>query len=134
MSAATELRTGHAWGALADDAAAVGLLEEALAAADVPGASFADARLIEAEEARLYTDRNGDLDERTEHNAGIGVRVLVDGAWGFASLPLDGPGAAGTSTPRAAAVRAVRAACSSSPSPSTYSHPPAPVLPWKELG
>ena len=110
MSAATELHTGHAWGALADDAAAVGLLEEALAAADVPGASFADARLIEAEEARLYTDRNGDLDERTEHNAGIGVRVLVDGAWGFASLPLDGPGAAGATDPRMAAERAVRAA------------------------
>ncbi len=100
----TAAAPAHTWGDLADDAAATGLLERALAAVD--GASFADVRLVEAEELRLYTARGGDLDERSEHSAGIGVRVLVDGAWGFAGVPLD----AGPDAPRLAADRAVRAA------------------------
>ena len=68
----------HAWGGL-DDATARGLLEEALAAATGAGVTFADVRLVEAEEERLYTDLRGELDERREHNAGLGVRVLRDG-------------------------------------------------------
>jgi TldD protein len=77
----------HTWGALADDASARAIIDDALAVADAQ-ASFADVRLIEAEEMRLYAQLGGDADERVEHNAGIGVRVLVDGAWGFASRPL----------------------------------------------
>jgi TldD protein len=77
----------HGWGDLADDPTAAALLDQALA--EVSGdAEFADARLIECEELRLYHSMGSDPDERREHNAGIGVRVLVDGAWGFAARPL----------------------------------------------
>ena len=100
---ATEDRDAHAWGGL-DDATARGLLEQALAAATGAGVTFADVRLVEAEEERLYTDLRGELDERREHNAGLGVRVLRDGVWGFASAPLDGPGTAQAVGRRAVAV------------------------------
>src|SRR6478735_7076530 len=76
--------TAHDWGDLAADAAADAILDEALAAAD-GHCQFADVRLIEAEELRLYTQLGADPDERLEHNLGVGVRVLVDGIWGFAA-------------------------------------------------
>ena len=80
-------QNAHGWGDLADEATAADLLGQALAA--VGGeAQFADVRLIESEELRLYHRAGADPDERIEHNLGIGVRVLVDGAWGFASRPL----------------------------------------------
>ena len=111
MSAsAAPTATAHGWGDLADDAHATRLLEEALAGTDVAGLSFADVRLVEAEELRLYTARSGGLDERSEHTAGIGVRVLVDGAWGFAAVPLSGPGSPGDRAPRLAAEQAVGSA------------------------
>jgi TldD protein len=79
--------TAHDWGSLADDAAATSLIDSALSVAD--GVSeFADVRLIEAEELRLYSQLGADPDERLEHNLGIGVRVLVDGTWGFAARPV----------------------------------------------
>ena len=79
--------TAHDWGEMADDTAAAHLLEQALGA--VAGdVQFADVRLIESEELRLYHRADADPDERLEHNLGLGVRVLVDGAWGFASRPL----------------------------------------------
>ncbi len=81
----------HGWGSLADEAVAVELLEQALQA--VQGeVEFADVRLVECEELRLYHRLAADADERSESNLGIGVRVLVDGAWGFASRPLAGTG------------------------------------------
>jgi TldD protein len=78
--------SAHQWGSLADNEAARGILESALGA--VGRAEFADARLIEAEEMRSYISLGGDPDERIEQNIGIGVRVLVDGQWGFAARPL----------------------------------------------
>ena len=98
----------HAWGGL-DDTTARALLEEALGAATGEGVTFADVRLVEAEEERLYTDLRGELDERREHNAGLGVRVLRDGVWGFASAPLGGPGTARDVARRAVAVAAAAA-------------------------
>ncbi len=79
--------TAHSWGYLADDSVAASIIDDALSAAD-GHAEFADVRLIEAEEMRLYTQLGADSDERLEHNMGIGVRVLVDGTWGFAARPL----------------------------------------------
>ncbi|WP_370615208.1 TldD/PmbA family protein [Mumia sp. Pv 4-285] len=79
--------SAHVWGELADDAVADRIVESALAVAD-GHSEYADVRLIEAEEMRLYTQVGADPDERLEHSRGIGVRVLVDGAWGFASRPL----------------------------------------------
>ncbi|TIH33550.1 TldD/PmbA family protein [Subtercola vilae] len=78
----------HHWGDLANDAAAAELLQFALAALDARGVSYADVRLIEAEELRLYTTLDAGLDERIENNLGVGIRVLVDGSWGFASVPV----------------------------------------------
>src|SRR2546430_15919876 len=60
------------------------LAEAALNAAQVKGASYADVRLDERVQQDV-TVKNGQLaavsDDATE---GLGVRVLVDGAWGFA--------------------------------------------------
>lgn len=79
----------HAWGELADDRTAATMLTRVLAALDVPGVGYADARLVEAEEVRLYSTLESGLDERIEHNLGVGVRVLFNGSWGFASVPID---------------------------------------------
>ena len=51
LAEADHFMTAHTWGSLADDAAAEAILDAALAAAD-GRASYADARLIEAEELR----------------------------------------------------------------------------------
>src|SRR2546430_1356759 len=60
------------------------LVEAALNAAQVKGASYADVRLDERVQQDV-TVKNGQLaavsDDASE---GLGVRVLVDGAWGFA--------------------------------------------------
>ncbi len=77
----------HQWGSLADEGRAAHVLGTALDA--VRGqVDFADIRLIENEELRVYHRTAADADVRRERNLGIGVRVLVDGAWGFASQPL----------------------------------------------
>jgi TldD protein len=69
------------------------------------GASYADARVVRIEREELLL-RNGALDGAdAPEESGIGVRVLVDGAWGFAAVPrTDAAGA------REAAERAVRTA------------------------
>src|SRR2546423_5864595 len=60
------------------------LAEAALNAAQVSGAGYADVRLDERVQQDI-TVKNGQLaavsDDASE---GVGVRVLVDGAWGFA--------------------------------------------------
>ncbi|MFL5940322.1 MAG: PmbA/TldA family metallopeptidase, partial [Gaiellaceae bacterium] len=60
------------------------LCEQAVAAALGAGASYADARAV-VRRAQIVGTRNQRVerldDDETE---GIGVRVLVDGAWGFA--------------------------------------------------
>ena len=54
---------------------------------EVPGIDFADVR-VSREERRAVSLRNRDLDElSTIASAGVGVRVLRGGAWGFASAP-----------------------------------------------
>jgi TldD protein len=81
--------TAHTWGSMAEDGDAVTVLEAALGEVG-DQAEYADVRLIECEEMRLYAQLGADADERVEHNLGIGVRVLVDGCWGFAARPLTG--------------------------------------------
>jgi TldD protein len=78
----------HNWGLLATDGAADLLLDAAMGAAASAGADYCDARLVEAEEERTYTSSASDPDTRHERSLGIGVRVLVDGTWGFASIPV----------------------------------------------
>jgi TldD protein len=51
------------------------------------GASYADIRIVESRSEEL-TVRTGKLgDARLDESRGIGVRVIVDGSWGFASSP-----------------------------------------------
>jgi TldD protein len=60
------------------------LCEEAVSAALGAGASYADARAI-VRRAQLVTTKNRRVDRVDDvESEGIGVRVLVNGAWGFA--------------------------------------------------
>jgi TldD protein len=86
-----ELSGAHQWGRV-DRATATTLLGGVVAEAEAHGAQFCDVRLSETEELRLYAVSNQAPDERLEGHAGVGVRVLVDGVWGFASQPLRGDG------------------------------------------
>lgn len=78
------------------------LLERAVDAAVGAGAEYADARSVERRAQQVAT-RNGRVETVDDsETAGLGVRVLVGGAWGFACGPeLNGAGA------RDAALRAV---------------------------
>jgi TldD protein len=70
------------------------LILRALDAAKSAGAGYADARWVEAERQELSV-KQGHVDGLEEDSsAGLGVRVLVDGAWGFASTSEPGPEAA----------------------------------------
>ena len=61
------------------------LIERALDAAQRGGAGYADVRVVERETEGL-TVKNGQLEAANSNtSAGFGVRVLVDGAWGFSS-------------------------------------------------
>jgi TldD protein len=70
------------------------LCEEAVSAALGSGASYADARAI-VRRAQLVTTKNRRVDRVDDiESEGIGVRVLVEGAWGFAcDRRLDASGA-----------------------------------------
>ena len=60
------------------------LAEAAVDAALGAGASYADARAVTLRRQYVIT-KNGQLDDVSDgESEGIGVRVLVDGAWGFA--------------------------------------------------
>src|SRR3954465_13066102 len=61
------------------------LTDRALDAATAAGASYADVR-IERLERQVVSVKNGRPDGLVEdESVGFGVRVIVDGAWGFAS-------------------------------------------------
>ena len=61
------------------------LIDRALDAAQRGGAGYADIRLVERINESL-TVKNGALEAASSNaSAGFGVRVLLDGAWGFSS-------------------------------------------------
>lgn len=61
------------------------LIDRALNQAQLLGASYADVRLLRTREQGIVV-RNGHVSNANEvTHAGFGVRVIVDGAWGFAS-------------------------------------------------
>jgi TldD protein len=78
------------------------LAEHAIDAAVTSGAGYADARIL-VRRAQNVSTKNGEVDSVSDSETeGIGVRVLADGAWGFAGDPrLSEAGA------RGAALRAV---------------------------
>jgi len=60
-------------------------IAQALNTAAARGAGYADARVVDHAE-ELLSVRDGQVEAATHtESQGIGVRVLVDGAWGFAS-------------------------------------------------
>jgi TldD protein len=64
------------------------LIERALDAAQRGGAGYADVRVVERENESI-TVKNGALEAANSNtSAGFGVRVLVDGGWGFSSSSL----------------------------------------------
>jgi TldD protein len=61
------------------------LANQALDTAQVRGASYADVRVVDIRQRDLST-KNGQVGSCAESESlGIGVRVIVDGSWGFAS-------------------------------------------------
>ena len=59
----------------------------ALECAENAGASYADVRIVEERE-RTIGVRLGEVGQiRQSESLGTGVRVLVDGAWGYAAAP-----------------------------------------------
>ena len=97
------------------------LAEQAVEAALAAGASYADARALIRRSQRVAT-KNGRVDGLSDvESEGIGVRVLVGGAWGFAcDRRLSAEGA------RAAATRACAFAAAA---PGLHDRALAPVEP-----
>src|SRR5689334_12089605 len=97
------------------------LCEQAVGAALGVGASYADARVV-VRRAQVVGTRNGRVERLDDaETEGIGVRVLVGGAWGFAcDRRLDSAGA------EAAAARAVEFAKAA---PGGHSRELAPLEP-----
>src|SRR5438034_8347663 len=57
----------------------------ALNAAALRGASYADARIVD-ERSRALATKNGKIGTAADSESlGLGVRVIADGAWGFAA-------------------------------------------------
>jgi TldD protein len=80
------------------------LTELALEAAVAAGAGYADARWVreETEGLTVTDDRVDDLE--AEDSSGLGIRVLVDGRWGFAASAVLDPGRVRELAGRAVAV------------------------------
>ena len=99
------------------------LAERMLDAADAAGATYADCRVV-ARAVQSLTVRNGSVNNVTEfEDEGCGVRVLVDGAWGFCGTQrTDGPG---LDEAARLAVRMARAAAASNPAPVVLAPTPA---------
>lgn len=57
----------------------------AVAAAQSRGADYADARIIEQESEFIQTKNLAVSDYRRGESAGLGIRVICEGGWGFAS-------------------------------------------------
>jgi TldD protein len=62
------------------------LLREALSVASSNGASYADARYRETRTESVYTMNNVLRHYGSDNDSGIGIRVLVDGHWGFSAI------------------------------------------------
>ncbi len=76
----------------------------ALASAQSLGAMWADVR-VSADVERNVSMRDGSVENADSHESmGIGVRVIVDGSWGFASTTTLTPGAAAAAATRAVAM------------------------------
>ena len=99
-------------------------VSRALDTAKRGGASYADVRIVRRRTESIYTREDHVISVGAEETYGIGVRVIVDGAWGFAAAArVDGDSAASAAQNALAVARAARPA---------LKHPvvlaPAPVV------
>lgn len=70
------------------DAQKDSLADAALATAKKLGASYADIRINRYRQENVSTRERQVLNVSSSQNFGFGVRVLIDGTWGFAASPL----------------------------------------------
>jgi TldD protein len=80
------------------------VLDAGLDAARRAGASYADVRIVRRRNERVATRDDVLVDVRNSESYGVGVRVLVDGAWGFAAASKVAPGDAAGAAERAAGI------------------------------
>ncbi|MGC8473451.1 MAG: TldD/PmbA family protein, partial [Candidatus Dormibacteria bacterium] len=78
----SQIATASSWAWAHSEAEARAVAQEAVDLALGRGATYADARLVEVVEERLYAASGRDPDWRLEQVVGLGVRVLLRGAWG----------------------------------------------------
>ena len=91
------------------------LLSRALDLAAVKGASYCDVRLVETNQERFVV-RNGVVDTiSNDESLGVGVRVLVNGSWGFASTNIATPAEVDRATGLAVEIAAASAQSSNGP-------------------
>jgi TldD protein len=86
-------------------------ISRALAAAKRGGASYADVRIVRRRTERIATREDHVVSIGASETYGVGVRVVVDGAWGFAaSARVDGASAQAAAEGAVAIARAARPA------------------------
>ncbi len=87
------------------------VLAQAIESAKKAGASYADARIVRRRTERIATREDHVVSVASGETYGIGVRVIADGAWGFASSPTVTAAAADETARKAVAIaRAARPA------------------------
>jgi TldD protein len=102
---------GRALETFADDAATKALMADALNAAKMAGASYADVRVSRQRQNFVFTREQQIQQVVDTDTLGIGVRALVDGSWGFAATRLlTKDGAAAAAKEAVAIARASRVA------------------------
>ena len=86
-------------------------VSRALDAAKRGGASYADVRIVRRRTESIYTREDHVISVGAGETYGIGVRVIVSGAWGFAAAArVDGPSAQAAAESAVAIARAARPA------------------------
>ena len=87
------------------------VIARALDTARKGGASYADVRIVRRRVESVRTREDHVVSVGADETYGIGVRVIVDGAWGFAAVArVDGPSAAIAAIDAVAIARAARPA------------------------
>lgn len=87
------------------------VISHALDAAKRGGASYADVRIVRRRTERIATREDHVASVGASESYGVGVRVIVDGAWGFSSsATVDGPSAQAAAASAVAIARAARPA------------------------
>ena len=86
-------------------------IQEILALAKRLGATYADVRYTK-QMSRPLVMRNGEVDHFTvSEDKGYGIRVIVDGGWGFASTPSHDPKDLEVAVKRAISIAKASARC-----------------------